>query len=86
MTILTRKFHSVVTMPDLTNYCTTDEAAQELKFHVNHIRRMIRRGDLETMRVGHMLFVSKDSIKKYSETTKGHDKHSPLKREKLNKK
>jgi len=74
------------TMPDLTNYATTEEAAEELGFHVNHIRRMIRRGDLETMRVGHMLFVAKDSIAKYKDATKGHDKHSPQKRENLNKK
>ena len=39
-------------MPDLTNFVTTDEAAQELGFNVNHIRRMIRRGDLQTKRVG----------------------------------
>jgi excisionase family DNA binding protein len=72
------------TMPDLANFITTQEAADDLGFHINHIRRMIRRGDLETMRVGHMLFVSKGSIKQYKESTKGYDKHSPLKREKLN--
>ena len=70
-------------MPDLTNYATTEEAAEELGFHVNRIRRMIRCGDLETTRVGHILFVSKDSIRKYKESAKGQNKHSPLKREKL---
>ncbi|GIK10739.1 MAG TPA: helix-turn-helix domain-containing protein [Anaerolineales bacterium] len=73
-------------MPDLTGYVTTDEAAQELGFHVNHIRRMVRRGDLEIKRVGHMLFISLASIREYQKSTKGFDKHSPLKREKLNKK
>lgn len=73
-------------MPDLTNYLTTAEAAESLGFHVNHVRRMIRRGDLEIMRVGNMIFVSKDSIAKYQESTKGHDKHSPLKREKISRK
>lgn len=76
----------VENMPDLLNYLTTEEAADKLHFHVNHIRRMIRRGDLESVRVGHMLFISKESIDKYKASTKGHDKHSPLKREKLNKK
>ena len=70
-------------MPDLTNFVTTDEAAQELGFHVNHIRRMVRRGDLEIMRVGQMIFISSESIKEYKDKTKGFDKHSPLKREKL---
>lgn len=86
MNTLTRKFQSAITMPDLLNFCTTDEAAKELGFHVNHVRRMIRRGDLKTKRVGHMLFVSEDSIKKYKESTKGFEKHSPKKRESLSKK
>lgn len=73
-------------MPDLTNYLTTAEAAAVLGFHVNHIRRMIRRGDLEIMRVGNMIFVSKDSIAKYQESTKGYEKHSPLKRENISRK
>ncbi len=70
-------------MPDLTNYVTTSEAAKELGFHVNHIRRMIRRGDLTTKRVGHMLFISLESVRMYQEKTRGFDKHSPLKRENL---
>jgi riboflavin synthase alpha subunit len=82
MTLLTRS-KQTLTLPDLIGYCTTAEAAQELQFHINHIRRMIRRGDLKTKRVGQMLFVSLDSIKQYQEKTKGFDKHSPLKREKI---
>lgn len=73
-------------MPDLTNYVTTIEAAQELGFHVNHIRRMVRRGDLKIKRVGHMIFISLESIKVYKDKTKEFDKHSPLKRENLNSK
>jgi excisionase family DNA binding protein len=73
-------------MPDLTNFVTTTEAAQELGFHVNHIRRMVRRGDIETMRVGQMIFISLKSIKAYKDKTKDFDKHSPLKRENLNSK
>lgn len=82
MTLLTRT-KQLPTMPDLLGYCTTAEAAQELQFHINHVRRMIRRGDLKSKRVGQMLFVSLDSIKQYQEKTKGFDKHSPLKREKI---
>lgn len=84
MTLLTHH-KQTATMPDLVGYCTTAEAAEELQFHINHVRRMIRRGDLKTKRVGQMLFVSLDSIKQYQEKTKGFDKHSPLKREKITK-
>ena len=52
-------------MPDLTNYVTTQEAAALLGYHVNYIRRMVRLGTLESMRVGNMLFISKESIEKY---------------------
>ncbi len=79
MTVLTQN----ITMPDLVGFCTTIEAADKLDFHVNHVRRMIRRGDLKTKRVGQMLFVSLDSIKQYQEKTKGFEKHSPYKREKI---
>jgi len=72
-------------MPDLTGYCTTQEASETLGFHINHVRRMIKRGDLEIKRVGHMLFISLRSIKDYQEKTKGFDKHSPVKREKITK-
>jgi len=72
------------TMPDLTNYVTTEEAALELGFHVNHIRRMVRRGDLKIQRVGRMIFISLESLKEYKDKTKDFDKHSPLKRENLN--
>lgn len=75
--------HTSKIMPNLTGYVTTDEAAQELGFHVNHIRRMVRRGDLKVKRVGQMIFISLESIKAYKEKTKDFDKHSPLKREKL---
>lgn len=84
MTVFTHKL-STATMPNLEGYCTTDEAATKLGFHVNHIRRMIRRGDLEVQRVGYMIFVSAKSIKAYQEKTKGFSKHSPHKREKLSK-
>ena len=83
MTLLTRT-HTSKAMPDLSGYVTTDEAAQELGFHVNHIRRMVRRGDLKIKRVGRMIFVSLESIQAYKESTKDFDKHSPLKRENLN--
>ncbi len=73
-------------MPDLANFITTKEAAAELGFHINHIRRMVRRGDLKTKRVGQMLFISMESVTAYQRKTRGFEKHSPVKRSQPNKK
>lgn len=70
-------------MPDLTGFITTQEAAKKLGYHINHVRRMIKRGDLDTKRVGHMLFVSNLSVESYQEKTKDFVKHDSHKRRKL---
>jgi hypothetical protein len=64
-------------LPDLTNLITIDEDAQDLGFHVNHIRPMVRRGDLTIKPVGRMIFISSESIKVYKDKTRGFDKHAP---------
>lgn len=63
------------TMPDLTGYVTTEEAANTLGYHVNHVRRMIKNGTLESKRVGHMLFVLSASVTEYQKQFKGVNKH-----------
>jgi excisionase family DNA binding protein len=54
-------------MPDLINYVTTQEAATILGFHVHHVRRMVREGDLKAKKVGYMWFISRKSIEEYIE-------------------
>lgn len=64
-------------MPDLSDYLTTEEAAGRLGFHVDHIRRMLRQGDLTGKKVGQMWFVAKASIEKYQKATSGMGKFDP---------
>lgn len=66
-----------VTMPDLTDYLTDQEAAQRLGFHVNHVRRMRRQGDLEAIKVGSIWLISKKSIDIYLRKTAGLEKFDP---------
>lgn len=75
-----RTFDLTLSMPELTGFLTTQEAAALLGFHVNHVRRMIKRGDLISKRVGHMLFVSSESVKGYKEKTEGFSKFDNRKR------
>ncbi len=39
-------------MPDLTDYVTTQEAADKLGYHVDHVRRMLREKDLQGQKAG----------------------------------
>lgn len=64
-------------MPDLRGYLTTQEAADRLGFHVDHVRRMLRQGDLEGQKVGYMWFVSVKSVNHYLEETAGMNKFDP---------
>jgi excisionase family DNA binding protein len=64
-------------MPDLTNYMTTQEAAQELGYHIDHVRRMLREGDLQGQKVGNMWFVYKPSVDEYIQKNAGLDKFDP---------
>ena len=34
-------------MPDLNEFISTEEAAEKLKYHVEHVRRMMREGSIE---------------------------------------
>jgi excisionase family DNA binding protein len=62
---------------DLSNYVTTQEAAKRLGFHVNHIRRMIREGDLAGKKLGNMWFITNESLDRYAQETAGFDKFDP---------
>jgi len=65
------------TMPDLADYMTTEDAAKKLDFHIDHIRRMLRGGDLEGLKLGREWLVSKKSVEKYLKDTEGMDKRDP---------
>jgi len=39
-------------MPDLDEFISTEEAAEKLKYHVEHVRRMMREGSIEGVKIG----------------------------------
>lgn len=65
-------------LPDLTGFVTTQEAADMLGgFNIDHVRRMLREGDLEGRKLGYMWFVSIESINRYLKDTEGLSKNDP---------
>jgi excisionase family DNA binding protein len=64
-------------MPDLTEFLTTQEAAEKLGFHVKSIPGMVRNKTLDGLRFGHAWLVSKRSVQDYLEKTKGMSKNDP---------
>lgn len=78
----TRRFESVfrrepATMPDLSEYMTTAEAASQLGFHVQSIRHMVYNGTLEGIKAGRSVLVLKKSVAEYIEKTEGMSKNDP---------
>ncbi len=64
-------------MPDLADYITTQEAAKKLGYHVVHVRRMLREGDLQGIKVGYIWLVYKPSVEEYIQKNAGLDKYDP---------
>ncbi|MFZ6029194.1 MAG: helix-turn-helix domain-containing protein [Chloroflexota bacterium] len=65
-------------MPDLADYMTTEDAAQILGFHIDHVRRMLREGDLQGEKIsGKTWLVYRPSVKAYQEKTSGLNKFDP---------
>ena len=77
MTILTRKFHSVVTMPDLNEFMTTQEAADKIGLTIRAVNRLVSSKKLDGVRVGRMYLISRLSVKSYLDKTDGMSKNDP---------
>jgi excisionase family DNA binding protein len=39
-------------MPDLNEFISTEETAEKLKYHVEHVRRMLREGSIAVLKIG----------------------------------
>lgn len=65
------------TMPDLTEFMTTEEAAAILGFQVKSIRNMVYNGTLQASRWGRSLLISRKSVTEYLEKTQGMSKNDP---------
>jgi len=64
-------------MPDLAEFMTTEEAAVKLRFHVVHIRLMLREGKLRGRKIGSTWLVERKSVDEYLKATAGMDKRDP---------
>ncbi len=64
-------------MPDLRDFITTEDAADMLKFHVEHVRRLLREGDLKGEKIGTAWLVLKKSVDEYIKETEGLNKFDP---------
>ncbi len=64
-------------MPDLAEFMTVKEAAQELGFSVRGIQNLIKKSKLEALLVGRMYLVSRKSVREYLDQTRGMNKNDP---------
>lgn len=64
-------------MPDLADMMTTQEAAKQLDLTVRAVNRLVSSKKLDGVRVGRMYLISRESVKKYLETTKDMSKNDP---------
>ncbi len=64
-------------MPDLAEYMTVKEAADQLGYTVQGIRRLVKISRLDAVAIGRMYLVSKKSVKNYIEKTQGLSKNDP---------
>lgn len=77
MTIFTPYTKQKNTMPDLAEFMTTQEAAEELGFHVKRVPTMVKNKTLEGVRFGRAWLVSRKSVREYLKKTKGMSKNDP---------
>jgi excisionase family DNA binding protein len=81
MTLLTHTISQTQTrkptMPDLSEFMTTQEAAEKLGYSVGSIRNMVYQKKLDGIRFGRSLLIPKKAVKDYLEQTKGMNKHDP---------
>ncbi len=64
-------------MPDLTEYIETSEAAEQLHYHDEHERRMMREGSLKGIKIGRTWLVQRKSLDEYVARTASMSKHDP---------
>lgn len=65
------------TMPDLSEFMTTKDAAKILGFHAESIRHLVYKNKLESIRFGRSLLIPKKAVQEYLEKTKGMNKNDP---------
>lgn len=69
-------------MPDLSEFMTTEEAAQVLGFQVQSVRNMIYKKLLPCERFGRTLLIPRQAVFDYKEKTLGMSKNDPRRKQK----
>ncbi len=64
-------------MPDLSDFISTEEAAEKLKYHVEHVRRMMREGSIQGLKIGRTWLVQREALEGYMKRTAKMAKHDP---------
>ncbi|MDD5466921.1 MAG: helix-turn-helix domain-containing protein [Anaerolineales bacterium] len=64
-------------MPDLNEFISTEEAAEKLKYHVEHVRRMMREGSIAGLKIGRTWLVKREALDSYMKRTAKMAKHDP---------
>ena len=64
-------------MPDLKDFMTTQEAAEELDLTIRAVNRLVLGNKLEGVRVGRMNLIYRASVKSYLNKTKDMSKTDP---------
>jgi excisionase family DNA binding protein len=77
MTILNRSKFSIETMPDISEFYTTEQAAKVLDYTVASVRQMVFKKKLESIRFGRSILIPKKAVNEYLEKTKGMSKNDP---------
>jgi len=60
--------------PSTTGFVSMQEAAQALKMDENALRRLVRKGELSTARIGRRKFISQTDLNRYAEKAKKEQK------------
>jgi excisionase family DNA binding protein len=64
-------------MPDLNEFISTEEAAEKLGYHVEHIRRMMREGSIQGLKIGRTWLVRREALDSFMKRTAKMAKHDP---------
>jgi len=64
-------------LPDLNEFVSTEEAAERLKYHVEHVRKMMREGSIAGLKIGRTWLVKREALDSYMKRTAKMAKHDP---------
>ena len=64
-------------MPDLNEFISTEEAAEKLKYQVEHVHRMMREGRIAGLKIGRTWPICREAMDSYMKCTFKMAKHNP---------